>query len=119
MNLKLKRIAPLQAGKMLAAFYGLMALVFVPFMLIFMALGRFAAQAQAAEGVAAPQLPLMLGMGVGFTLLMPVLYAVMGFIFGVLAAFVYNLLARWLGGFELGFESTQPPPTLAANPVQP
>ena len=45
MNLKLKRIAPLQAGKMLAAFYGLFALIFVPFMMIFVALGRFAAKA--------------------------------------------------------------------------
>src|SRR6187402_1350335 len=88
MNLKLKRIAPLQAGKMLAAFYGLMALVFVPFMMIFMALGRFAAEAHGASAGAPLALPLMLGMGVGFMLLLPFLYAAMGFIFGVIAAFV-------------------------------
>jgi hypothetical protein len=119
MTLKLKRIAPLQAGKLLGACYGLISLVFVPFMMIFMALGSFAAKAQASAGGTPPPLPLMLGMGVGFTLLLPILYAVIGFIFGLIAAFVYNLLARWLGGFELEFESSQPPPPLAARPIQP
>jgi len=115
MTLKLKRIAPLQAGKMLAAFYGLMALVFVPFMMIFMALGSFAAKAQGAGAHGAPPLPFMLGMGVGFMLLLPVMYAVMGFIFGVLSAFVYNLLAGWIGGFSLQFEQDAPPPPVVAD----
>ena len=117
MNLKLKRIAPLQAGKMLAAFYGLMSLVFVPFFMIFMAVGSFAAKAQGAGAGATPPLPLMLGMGVGFMLLLPFLYAAMGFIFGVIAAFVYNLLAGWIGGLALEFEQTPPPPVLS-NVVQ-
>jgi len=122
MNLKLKRIAPLQAGKMLAAFYGLMSLVFVPFFMIFMALGSFAARAQGASAGAGagatPPLPLMLGMGVGFMLLLPFFYAAMGFIVGVLSAFVYNLLARWIGGLALEFEQAQPPPMAMVNPVQ-
>lgn len=118
MNLKLKRIAPLQAGKLLAAFYGLMSLVFVPFMMAFMALGSFAAKAQGGGAGSGPPLPLMLGMGMGFMLLIPVIYAAMGFVFGVLSAFVYNLLARWIGGLALEFEQAQPPPVVVANPVQ-
>ncbi|SDR65472.1 hypothetical protein [Opitutus sp. GAS368] len=107
MQLKLKRIAPLQAGKMLAAFYGLLSLLFVPFMLLFMAMGSFAARQQG--GGAMPALPFMFGMGVGFMVLLPFFYAAMGFVFGVISAAVYNLLAKWIGGLELEFEPNQPP----------
>ncbi len=84
MNLMLKRIAPLQAGKMLAAFYGLLSLVLVPFMLAFMAFGSLAARSHG--GGNAPALPLMFGMGIGFMIFLPVLYALMGFAFGVIGA---------------------------------
>jgi hypothetical protein len=38
---------------------------------------------------------------------MPVLMAILGFIFFCIFAAIYNLLARWLGGFE--FEITEVP----------
>jgi hypothetical protein len=107
MQLKLRRIAPLQTGKIFAAFYGLMSLIFVPFMLLFMALGSFAARHQ---GGSAPPLPFIFGMGIGFMLMLPVLYAVIGFVFGVISAWIYNLLAGWIGGLELEFEAKEPPP---------
>lgn len=103
MNLKLKRINPLQAGKMLGALYGLISLVFVPFVLVMVAMGSFAAKSQGA-GTALP-----LFFGLGFLVFLPVVYAIMGFLFGMLAAWVYNLLTRWLGGFELEFEPIAPP----------
>lgn len=40
------------------------------------------------------------GMPMWFLVLMPVLYAVFGFIFTFLAAWVYNLVASKIGGFE-------------------
>ena len=43
-------------------------------------------------------------MMLGFGIFMPVLYGVMGFIFGVLMAVVYNLVARWIGGIEVEVE---------------
>lgn len=107
MQLKLKRVEPLQAGKMLAALYGAMSLLIVPFMLMFMALGSFAARSQGEAG--GPPLPMMFGLGVGFMVLLPVLYAVMGFVAGLIGAVIYNLLARWVGGFEFEFESPAPP----------
>ncbi len=39
-------------------------------------------------------------LGVGFAIMMPVIYAVFGFIGGVIAAALYNLIAKWTGGFE-------------------
>ncbi|MCH8259912.1 MAG: hypothetical protein IIC46_06870 [Planctomycetes bacterium] len=34
-------------------------------------------------------------------LLMPVIMGILGFIFFVIFAAIYNLLAKWLGGFEV------------------
>jgi hypothetical protein len=108
MHLKLKRIAPLQAGKILAAIYGLFSLIMVPFILMFTVVSSFAAQQ--AGGSGGPPLPFMFGMGLGFMVLMPVFYAVMGFLGGVLGAAIYNLIAKWIGGFEFEFESATPQP---------
>ena len=38
--------------------------------------------------------------GVGFAIMMPVLYAVVGFIGGIIAAALYNVIAKWTDGFE-------------------
>ena len=32
---------------------------------------------------------------------MPIFYAIMYFVVGILTAFVYNLLARWVGGIKI------------------
>jgi|SRR3989344_7960228 len=48
-----------------------------------------------------------LGFGAGLGLLaiivLPVVYAVIGFIAGAIGAFLYNLVARWTGGIEMDF----------------
>lgn len=111
MNLKLKRIGPLQAGKMLAAFYGLLSLLIVPLMFVAMS---FASLMARHSGGSAPAFPLMLGMGLGFMILLPFLYALMGFVFGVISAWLYNLLAKWIGGLAMEFEPTSPPAAPAA-----
>lgn len=111
MQVKLKRVDPIQAGKMLAALYGILSLLLIPFMLFVMTVGSFAARQQSGP---APALPLMFGMGVGFMVLLPVVYAVMGFVVGVISSLIYNLLSKWIGGFEFEFETKAPPasPTL-------
>ncbi len=98
---KLKRIAPLQFGKMMGVLYGLMGLIFLPFFVIAGLVGAFAqtqAQENAAAGAAA------LGGLVVMGLLMPVIYGVMGFILGIISAALYNLIARWIGGIEVEVE---------------
>ena len=101
MTRRLKRIAPLQAAKILGILYAAMGLIFVPFFLLAAAAGAFAQagseEARAAGAVAA-------GMMVVMGLLAPVIYGVMGFVVGALGAFVYNLIARWVGGLEFEFE---------------
>lgn len=97
MKLKLKRIAPLSAGKILAVFYGAMALLFIPLFLLISALATFA-------GGKAGMNPMPLMFGFGILIAAPFFYAAMGFVSGVIGAWIYNLIAGWIGGFELEFE---------------
>ncbi len=99
MIVNLKRVAPLQCGKMLAAFYGALSLCFLPFMLAMMGISAIARQA--SPNASAP--PLLMGMGIGFMILVPLFYTAIGFVGGILAAGIYNLLATWVGGFEFEF----------------
>ena len=95
MKRRIKRIAPLQLGKMLAILYGIMGLVFVPFFLVMPLI---------ASQVPTGQRSGMMVFGVGFALCMPILYAVMGFVFGALGAVIYNVVAKWIGGIEVEVE---------------
>jgi len=102
MTKRLKRIAPLQLGKMFAVIYGLFSLVLIPFLMLF---GLIASLAPKTE-VAHP-MPMLIGMGMGMGMVMlivPVIYPVMGFVGGVIGALIYNLAAKWLGGIEVEVE---------------
>jgi hypothetical protein len=91
MKVKIKRISPLQLGKMLAITYAFMSVIIIPFIIlggIFGEEGSFAA-------------------GIGMALIIPILYIVMGFISGIIGAFIYNLAAGWIGGIEMEFNTDQ------------
>lgn len=92
---RIKRVSPLQAGKLLGILYGGLGLLFIPFMLL--------ASLGMAHVPEAQRGPFMFG-GVAFALAAPVLYGVMGFIGGVISAALYNLAARWVGGLEVEVE---------------
>ncbi|HTB80437.1 MAG TPA: DUF3566 domain-containing protein [Opitutaceae bacterium] len=96
---RIKSITPLQLGKMLAIIYGGMSLLFIPFFLLF---GVIASMAPKVHG--GPPLPAIFGFGLGFALLFPLIYAAMGFVLGVIGAFIYNLVAKWIGGIEVEVE---------------
>jgi hypothetical protein len=96
----LKRIGPLKAGIMLGAIQAALGLCILPFFFVFTALAAHIPASQMPPG----QRPfLMLFSGV-FALTIPVFYAVIGFVFGVIAAFVYNLAAKVAGGIEVDVE---------------
>ena len=96
---KLKRIEPLQLGKILGVLYGLLSLLFVPFFLIFPILAAFASE----SGTNPPKLFSIL-VTLAFAIFLPLAYAVMGFVLGALGAWLYNLVAKWLGGIEFQIE---------------
>jgi hypothetical protein len=89
---RIKRIAPLQLGKILALCYGALGLLFCPIFLV---------TAPLASNLPSTQRVGIMAFGTGFALMMPVMYAVMGFILGAL---IYNVIAGWIGGIEVEVE---------------
>jgi len=107
----IKSVDVISFAKIMAAVHGCLSLVLIPFFLI-AALISFAAggssNAMPALGIGA--------MGVVFAVVLPFFYAAIGFLIGALMAWVYNLVARKIGGvsFELtGPSITQPPSAVA------
>jgi hypothetical protein len=93
MKKRLTNVNPLKLGITLAMIYGIMSLIIaVPIFLIAMLAGA----ASAHSGTQA--LPAIFS-GV-FVIFLPVIYAVLVFIGGVIAAFIYNMVAKWTGGIE-------------------
>ena len=37
-------------------------------------------------------------------IVLPIVFGILGFVFGALGAFVYNLIAEWVGGIEMEFK---------------
>ena len=101
MTRKLKRIAPLQLGIVAGVFYALISLIIVPIFLLIAIASVFAPHAQ---GSGAMQVGIGVGMGLFFAVLAPIMYGIMGFVFGALAGLVYNLVAKWTGGIEFEVE---------------
>lgn len=91
---RLTRIAPLQAGIVMGVLYGLLALIVVPFFILVVFFG--------GESSA----PFIL-----VFFLIPIGYAIVGFLTGVLVAALYNLVAGWTGGIELELSHIPPPST--------
>ncbi|MFT5837212.1 MAG: hypothetical protein ACI9ZV_000716 [Candidatus Azotimanducaceae bacterium] len=99
MTKRLKRISPLQLGKVSGILYALSTLLFVPFILLFSALASALPQAEGGVPMSG-----VLGVGLGFIIMAPIMYGVMGFIAGVVGAFFYNIVASWVGGIEVEVE---------------
>jgi len=91
MKKRLSRIAPWQAGKILAAVYfGLGVIIAVPF-------GLMISLVPAVPGQEKPSAL--------FFIFMPVLYAIAALIFVPLCCWIYNIAARHIGGIEISVES--------------
>ena len=84
MKKQLVRISILQSSKIMTALYVLMGCIYT---LVGIPMIIFGGK------------PIQI-MGIIY-LLMPIIMGIFGFIFFVIFAWVYNLLANWLGGFEV------------------
>ena len=90
MTERIIRVAPMQAAKVLALLYGILSLLLIP---LFMLPGLMGAKN-------APPIWLLL-------LFVP-FYAIAGFLFTALMAWLYNLVASWVGGLEIAIEVQSP-----------
>lgn len=89
---------------MMGTLYGCIGLICLPIlMLVAMGSGAFTQHAQGQSGSPAPAAPIA-GMMFVMGLSLPVLYGMMGFVFGIIGAAIYNLIARWMGGIEVEVE---------------
>ena len=88
----LRSVGVMSCAKMMGAIYGCLGLIFVPLFL----LGGFASM-MVGRGSGAVSGVAMLFMAILF----PFVYAVMGFLIGALTAWIYNLIAGWVGGIQL------------------
>ena len=95
---ELKHIDVLSLAKVsavLSAIWGFIAaLLSLPFL-------AYGAQMASLAGAAATPIPLMAGIGVLIIVVMPILMAIMGFVMGAVGAFLYNVVAGWVGGVKL------------------
>ena len=80
---RVTRIAPWQAGKFFAVLYFILGLIFaIPLALI---------------SLAAPG---QTGFGIGFAIAVPFIYGIAGLIFVPLACWIFNIVAKFVGGLD-------------------
>lgn len=78
---------------MAALLYGFAGVIFVPVILLISTVTSAISSQPGRTGIAA--------LSAGVLVLLPLIYAALGFVFGVLAATVYNLAAKIAGGIEV------------------
>ena len=105
---RLKSVGVLSVAKLSALLHAGMSLLIIPFFVI------MAAVMSAMPRT--PNQPPAFLFGV-FALLAPFFYGAIGFGTGALAAFLYNIVAGWIGGIEMNFETIVP--VVAAPPAPP
>lgn len=84
---RIARFGTFQTAKVMAVLYALMGAVFIPFFLLF---SMFSSDAAA--------------LGIGFAIVMPVIYGVMGFVVVGIGCMIYNFVAKYTGGVEVELE---------------
>ena len=89
MRQQLVRLSPVQTAKVMAALYGLMGFIFIPFAYLFMA---------RAPNADRP--------GAWFLIVVPLAYAAFGFVFVAIGCLIYNFVASLTGGIEVELEAT-------------
>lgn len=82
MKKQISRITPIQTAKVMALLYFAISLPMIALMSLFYSF------------MPGPRAP------IGMMFILPFLYAIFGFIFTVFGAWIYNLIARWVGGIE-------------------
>jgi hypothetical protein len=104
-----KSVGVLSVAKIIGLIYGCLGLIFAPLFLLFGLLGTFAGQDKS---------PFAGIFGIVFAIFMPILYGLTGFITGAVGSLLYNVFARFVGGFELQLE-LRPTASLAPYPIVP
>lgn len=103
MKKTITHIAPLQLGKILGILYGFMSLLIIPFILLGAIGGALAESGGNVANTAVAG-----GIILAIAVFLPVIYAIMGFLTGVIGAWLYNIVTKWVGGMEIEFADDPP-----------
>ncbi len=93
---KLSRVGILSVAKVMAGMYAVVGLVIGVIVAIMAFLGMLVSPVSPGGG--AMIFPIF---GVLSIILFPIIYGILGFIGGAICAFLYNLVAGWIGGIEV------------------
>ena len=87
----IKRVEPVSFAKVMGTIYALLGLILG---LLVAALGSMAG---GGFGSAMP----FAGIGIAVVIVLPIVYGLIGFVFCLIGAAIYNLVAGWVGGVEI------------------
>ena len=91
-NLVLMRIAPFPAARVLAVLYMIIGALLMPFLLL-------AALVSPQEATAGRSIAVIV------SFMLPFIYAFVGFFIGLIGGYLYNLVARLMGGIPVSFSA--------------
>ena len=110
-----KRVGELSLGKVTGVLCALLGLIFGAFFAFFSLLGAAIGAANSESSDA------LLGLlfGFGSVIFLPLFYGVLGFVFGLIAALLYNGVARLIGGVEIEIEEISRSGSVPGSTVSP
>jgi hypothetical protein len=92
-----KRVDPMSFAKITGVLYALLGLCFGA---IFSLIGLAGAAVSNTLGRSGAGL----FFGIGAVIILPIFYGVIGFVFSLIGAALYNVVAGWVGGVEMEME---------------
>ncbi|MEM6978812.1 MAG: hypothetical protein AAF539_04025 [Planctomycetota bacterium] len=96
-SVMMRRVGVLSAAKICAVMYAIFGLLYGLFVGVFMGLATLGNTGLDGSSAAAASV----GISAVMFVMMPVMFAVFGFLGGGIAAVLYNLTARFVGGIQL------------------
>jgi hypothetical protein len=93
----IKRIGPVSCAKVTGLLYVILGIVFGAILSMMSLVGGFASDTSGGAGFGAFY-------GVGAIVVFPILYGGMGFIATLIGAWLYNVLAGFVGGVEMDLQ---------------
>lgn len=97
----IKSVGVLSVAKVMGAIYALLGLIFMPIFLLAGLAGSMAGGSNNPFGAIG---------GLALGIMAPIAYGLIGVVGGAIMAFLYNVMAKWLGGIEV---QMQAPPAMA------
>jgi hypothetical protein len=105
----IKSVGVLSVAKVMGAIHVVLGLLVLPFFLLISLVASMAPRQNSPN-------PFGPFIGIAFAIFAPIFYGVWGFVFGAIGAFLYNLMAKWMGGIEVRLEPAPVSPLVSTQP---